>query len=112
MLVGGTILAGLEQPSYSAVAWAEGTVLALGTDEQVRGVSRGDSHVVELHGAFVVPIGADPAVRWPPDAMLEIGGPADLAVLLDDPRVAGLRQQPAMALLRSGHVVRGSLPSG
>lgn len=107
LLVGGTVLPGMERPSVSAIAWAEGIVLALGTDEQVLDVSRGDSRVIELHGEFVVPIGVDDGATWPPTATLEIGGPADFAVLLDDPRVA--RSRPSRVV---GSCVAGTSSAG
>lgn len=105
------MLPGLGHPSASAITWAEGTVLALGTNEQVRGVSRGDSHLVDLRGAFVVPVGPDEAVCWPPESTLAIGSPADLAVLSGDPRVDGEAGLLPLAVVRGGHVVRGRWPS-
>ena len=112
LAVGGSVIPGDGQPEVSALAWAEGTLLALGSDEEVRAISRGDSHVVDLHGAFVIPLEADGVARWPTDATLAVGGPADLAVLRNDPR--GPRTDPAalnaVAVLRRGHVVRGNLP--
>jgi hypothetical protein len=110
LLLGGTILRGVDEPSYAAIAWAEGTVLALGTDEQVRAVSRGDSEFVNLHGAYVVPVGPDETVAWPPTTTLEIGSPADLAILLDDPRRGPDGARLALGVLVGGHVVRGTLP--
>jgi len=112
LLVGGTIISGLDAPDVSAIAWAEDTVIALGDDAGVRGVSRGDSHVVDLAGAVVVPLGSDPEARWPADAILEVGGPADLAVLDRDPRgrPAGNAPALALALIRGGRVVAGRLP--
>jgi predicted amidohydrolase YtcJ len=107
LLVGGTVLPGAGRPAVSAMAWALGTLLVVGTDAQVLGVSRGDSLRVELHGEFVVPIGPADAASWPPAGTLEIGDPADFAVLLDDPRVA---PAPRVAwIVRGGHVVRGTL---
>jgi len=111
LLVGGTILPGGGQPSCSAIAWAEGIVLALGTDAQVRSASRGDSDFLELHGAFVVPLGAEDDPRWPPAGSLEIGGLADLAILNRDPRSSSVQTASVVALVRGGHAVRGSLPS-
>lgn len=112
LLVGGTILAGGGLPPCTAIAWAEGTVLALGTDDQVRSASRGDSDLVDLRGAFVVPIAPDAAPTWPSPATLEVGGPADLALLAEDPRAdAGTLLRPT-AVVRAGHVIRGHLPGG
>jgi hypothetical protein len=111
LLLGGTVLPGHGQPPHAAIAWAEGTVLALGTDDQVRAVSRGDSEFVNLRGAYVIPVGLDETVMWPPTTTLEIGSPADLAILLDDPRLGPDGARPALGVLRGGHVVRGTLPS-
>lgn len=114
LLVGGTVLPGGGEPDVSAIAWAGGTILALGTDHDVRTLSRGDSRVVDLRGAAVVPLAPDAGVAWPVDARLEVGGPADLAVLDRDPRTvpdstgsdAPVRVR---ALVRGGRVLSGSL---
>ena len=110
LLVGGTILPGRAQPPVSAMAWADGTVIALGTDAEIRALSRGDSAILRLGGAFVVPV--DPAgnVSWPPAVALEIGGPADLAILDADPRDANQPPRP-LAVIRGGHGTEGGLPS-
>jgi hypothetical protein len=92
LLTGATILPGDGQAPCEAIAWAEGTVLALGTDAEVRAISRGDSHVMEFRGAFVVPLGK----------ALEVGGPADLVVLAGDPR-SGLAGEAPIAVIRGGH---------
>ncbi len=76
LLLGATILPGGDRAPCEAIAWAHGTVLALGTDAEVRAISRGDSHVLGYPGAFVVPLGA----------VLAVGEPADLAILATDPR--------------------------
>ena len=113
LLVGGTVISGRDEPDVSAIAWAADTVIALGSDDDVRGTSRGDSHVIDLGGASVVALGEGPDARWPPDATLEVGGRADLAVLESDPRridaPAGQRLS-ALALVRGGRVVAGKLP--
>jgi hypothetical protein len=88
-------------------------ILLLGTNENVRSISRGDSHFVELGGAFVIPLG-DPgnpgdAPVWPPTATLEVGGPANLAILDADPRAGPARTR---ALIREGQVIAGSLEQG
>ncbi|HEX5825623.1 MAG TPA: hypothetical protein VFY18_14285 [Candidatus Limnocylindrales bacterium] len=97
----------------TAIAWAADTVIAIGSDDEVRETSRGDSHVIDLRGASVVALGEGPDVLWPPDASLEVGGRADLAVLANDPRLmdapAGQRLS-ALALIRGGRVVAGRLP--
>ncbi len=105
LLVGATILPGGDAPACEAMAWAHGTILALGSGADVRAISRGDSHVLEATGLFVVPL--DTTL----DAALEIGGSADLAVLAVDPRLEDA-QSPGepIAIIRGGHVVEGELP--
>ncbi len=97
LLLGGTVMPGGGQPDVSAIAWAEQIVLALGTDDEVRAISRGDSHFVGLAGMVVVPLGEK----------LEIGGPADMAVLSGPPQSA---LTTTVAVVRGGQVVEGSLP--
>jgi cytosine/adenosine deaminase-related metal-dependent hydrolase len=113
LLVGGIVLPGRDAPDASAIAWAEDTVLALGSDEQIRAISRGDSHLVDLGGAWVVPLGDATEASWPPDATLEIGGRADLAILDGDPRdpvVRGTGRPRTLAAVRGGRVVAGGVP--
>ena len=119
LLTGGTVLPGGDAPAATAIAWAGDTVLAVGSDETVRAISRGDSHAFELGGAFVVALdaGSDDDVSWPSAGMLEIGGRADLAVLDGDPRAGdagGLGASPirTLAIVRGGRVVAGMLPGG
>ncbi len=119
LLVGGVVITGGPGPDATAIAWAEDTILALGSDAEVRSISRGDSRFIDLQGAFVVPLapGAGAAspeadAAWPTDAVLELGGPADLAVVDRDPRLgsdatAGLPPVRTLALVRSGRVVAG-----
>lgn len=114
ILVGGRILTGADRPQASAIGWAAGTVIALGSEAEVRAISRGDSHFVDLAGAFVIPVAAGTEPRWPTDARLETGGPADLAVLRDDPRAAGdrgtTRAARPIAVIRGGELESGALP--
>ena len=75
LLLGGTIITGGSRPDAAAIAWASDTVLALGSEMEVRSISRGDSHVVEIQGRFVVPLApgadvemahrCDPGAGWP-----------------------------------------------
>jgi len=112
LLVGGTILPGGGASEATALAWAEDTVLALGSDAAISGISRGDSHVVDLAGRYVVPLDEGTQARWPVHATLEVGGRADLAILDRDPRQpgAGVRPLAAVAIVRGGRVVAGRLP--
>jgi hypothetical protein len=79
----------------SAIAWAADTILAVGSDEEVRAVSRGDSHVHVLGGAVVRP--ADDGGR------LEVGGRADMDLLAPD-------SATTIAVIRAGTIVEGALP--
>lgn len=110
LLLGGLVLPGSDLPDATAIAWAEGTILAVGTDEEVRAVSRGDSQILGVGGAVVIPLGTDGQPRWPADAVLEVGGPADMAVLRRDPR--GGRPLDVMAVIRAGRMILGALPGG
>jgi pimeloyl-ACP methyl ester carboxylesterase len=112
LLLGCTVITGRPGPDAAAIAWAADTVLALGSEMEVRSISRGDSHVVRFPGRFVVPLAPGADVAWPTDAILELGGPADLAVLDRDPRVAladdgRSLEAHVIALVRAGHVVTG-----
>ena len=112
LLIRGTVISGRDEPDVSAIAWAADTVIALGNDDDVLGISRGDSHVIDLGGACVVALGEGHDARWPPDATLDVGGRADFAVLASDPRrieaPAGQRLS-ILALVRGGRVVAGKL---
>ncbi len=113
LLLGGTVITGGSGPDAEAIAWAADTVLALGSEMEVRSISRGDSHVVRIPGRFVVPLAPGANLTWPTDATLEIGGPADLAVLAGDPRVgtsvegAGSQPVEVVAIVRAGRVETG-----
>ena len=96
LLMGATVLPGPGRPSCEAIAWAHGTVLAIGSEAAVRAISRGDSRVVSYPGAFVVPLGEP----------LEVGGPADLLVLGAPPGPAGrARGERPLAVVRGGMIV-------
>jgi len=69
LLVGGMVMPGGGKPDCSAIAWAEDVVLGLGTDAEVMSISHGDSTLIDLGGAFVVPLG---------EGTLEVGGPCRL----------------------------------
>ncbi len=105
ILTGGRILAlpdGASVPDApaTAIAWAGDTVLAVGTDEAVRAVSRGDSHIHELAGAIVRPLGG---------VLIEPGSPADFEVL-DASAEPAAGHPRRVALVRGGRVVEGALP--
>lgn len=118
LLVGGTVIPSGDAPDATAIAWAGDTILAIGDDDAIRAISRGDSHVVDLAGATVVAL--DPSGRpgWPTGGALEVGGPANLVVLPEDPRPhrasppsGGLvRSSEAIAVIEAGRVVAGRLP--
>lgn len=93
LLFGATILPGGGAPACEALAWASGTILALGTEAEIQAMSRGDSHVMTFPGSFVVPL----------EEPLEVGGAADLVVYERDPRL-GDPGDPE-GILRAGHVV-------
>jgi len=108
LLIGGRVIRGPSRAEATAIAWAADTILAVGTDEEVRAISRGDSHFADLAGRTVVPLAADGAVRWPPEGVLEVGGRADLAVLVPG---ADARADPrTIAVIRGGRIVSGALP--
>jgi predicted amidohydrolase YtcJ len=101
ILHGGTVIPGDGSSDGTAIAWAEGVVIAVGDDAGILGISRGDSAFVHLQGAAVAAADAG--------ASLGIGDAADLVILSADPR-RGVATE--IALLRGGHVVRGALPGG
>ncbi len=108
VLTGGLVLPGSDVRETTAIAWAGDTILAVGNDATVRAISRGDSHFVDLRGATVIPLAAGAEAAWPTDATLEVGGPAELAVLTHDPRRASFEVR---AVVRAGQVVEGALHS-
>jgi hypothetical protein len=94
ILTGGVIHAGEPRPRHTALAWAAGTVLAVGDDASVLAISRGDSRHVDLGGVVVRPLaGGD----------LEPGDPADFEIR----DAAGVTTR---AIVRGGHVVEGEFP--
>jgi predicted amidohydrolase YtcJ len=96
LLIGATILPGGGAPACEALAWAGGTILALGSEAEIRAISRGDSDVLEIAGRFVVPLATT----------LEVGAPADLLVLETDPRDPhGPGDTHPVAVIRGGHLV-------
>ncbi|MGD8486352.1 MAG: hypothetical protein PVH07_06905 [Chloroflexota bacterium] len=99
----GIVAPGPAGGTATAVAWAAEAVLAVGTDESVRAISRGDSIFLDLDGCAITPLPANPeaaadavrqagtgavdivsllvrAGRLDPEAALEPGAPADLAM--------------------------------
>jgi predicted amidohydrolase YtcJ len=112
ILVRGTVLPSRDAPPVAAIAWAGDTVIGLGSEAELRDLSRGDSDFVDLGGAFVVPLGPRGDVVWPPAATVEIGDRADLAIVADDPRLddPAAKARSAIALIRDGVIVAGALP--
>jgi hypothetical protein len=97
-------------PSPTAIAWAADRVLAVGSDDVVRAISRGDSTFIDLGGCVVTPLPTDPAPAerrvgeataaggsvdliaalaradlFDPASRLEPGAAADLAFWRDEP---------------------------
>jgi predicted amidohydrolase YtcJ len=139
--LGGRILASPADPDApppTAIAWAADRVLAVGSDADVRAISRGDSTFLDLGGCVVTPLPEDvslaeealrQAIRADPsvdlvaalaaaglvdsDAGLEPGSPADLAVWNTDPgsvpAAAGTR---VIAEVRAGAFTEGDEHSG
>jgi len=82
----------------TAVGWAAEAILAVGTDEAVRSISRGDSTFLDLDGCLVTPRDPDD-----PAASLEPGAPADLAFWRDGELVA---------TVEAGHFTEGDAHRG
>lgn len=86
----------------TAIAWAADVVLAVGPDDVVRAISRGDSTFLALDGCVVTPLD--------PGAVLEPGAPADLAFWGPGSEPgAGSRQ---VALVRAGAFTDGDIHHG
>jgi len=98
LLVNAVVLPGDDAPPCAALAWAEDTILALGTSGEIDAVSRGDSARFDVRGAFVVPAGAS----------LEPGASASFDLLDRDPRVPGATPR-SLTAVRDGRVTTGSL---
>ena len=110
----------------TAVGWAADAILAVGPDDVVRAISRGDSTFLDLSGCVVTPLPSDlhdaaavvrrsgprtadidrvlvEAELLYADASLEPGAPADFAIWdLRDPARPRLR-----AVVRDGHFTEG-----
>ncbi len=72
-------------PPATAIAWAFDRILAVGPDDVVEAISRGDSLFLDLDGQMVRAL----AVDGP--ATIDVGAPADLAFEADGRVVATLR---------------------
>jgi hypothetical protein len=137
----GPVAAGVDASAATAIAWAADRVLAVGPDEDVRSISRGDSIFLDLGGCVVTPLPDDPAraaelVRsvasgggpvdivellignglLSPAATLEPGSPADLACWRTDPGAGGRAASSAsprlIALVRAGAFTQGDEHAG
>lgn len=138
IFVGGRVEPGRADPAAghpggvaTALAWAADRVLAVGPDEDVRSISRGDSTFLDLGGCVVTPLPdelaraealleaapqmpgtsqAGPGERLleagliPEPGVLEPGSPADLAVWM---ALAGERTFRLAAVVRGGHFTEG-----
>jgi hypothetical protein len=135
--LGGSVLsAGTPgEPAPTAVAWAADSILAVGSDEAVRAISRGDSIFLDLAGCAVSPAPSDPkgaenllraaAATGDPfdavellvraglvegDARLEPGATCDLAFWSADPETASSASAPLLrivAIVRAGAFTHG-----
>ena len=120
----------------TALAWAADRVLAVGSDDTVRSISRGDSTFMDVGGCIITPLPDDPAraealiraasPRAAPDvdvatllvdtgsldptSILEPGSPADLAFWETGSGPSGLDRRPdvrLIAIVRGGHFSEG-----
>jgi predicted amidohydrolase YtcJ len=113
ILIGGTVIRGPGQADATAIAWAGGTIIAIGSDTEVRAISRGDSFVASIARLFVaaVPRSTDPSLDLA--GVLEVGGDANFAILTFDPRRPPSDHGTTASIVcvvRLGRVVRGRLP--
>ena len=81
ILLGGIVRPGPGIAPASAFAFAHDTILAVGSDPEVRAISRGDSRVVALGGCVVEPLAG---------SKLEPGAPASFRVTRDGVLVASV----------------------
>jgi len=117
----------------TAIGWADEAVLAVGSDEVVRSISRGDSTFIDLDGCVVTPMPTDldragELVRATTDEGLDVGrllvgaglldpastlspgSPADLAIWgrgLDPADPDGSVLLQLVATVRGGHFTEG-----
>jgi hypothetical protein len=124
--LGGQVLPDREGTGATAVGWAADAILAVGSDERVRAISRGDSTFLDLGGCVVTPLPADldaaeALVRDTTDGSLDVGALLIGAGLLEP--TAGLepgspadlafwRAAALVAVLRAGHFTRGDAHRG
>jgi len=119
---GGLVLGATAGQPATALAWAEDTVLAVGTDAEVRAISRGDSTFVDLVG-LAVSAGRDAAAATHLLraavargsgagierllAGIEPGAPADLLIWSRDPRTLAAEEAAdlrVVGFVRAGHL--------
>ena len=115
-----------DEGAATAIGWAADAVLAVGPDDVVRAISRGDSTFLDLRGCVVTPLPGDlrdasavvrrsaprrsdidrvlvEAELLDADASLEPGARADFAIWdLRDPAKPRLK-----AVVRDGHITEG-----
>lgn len=124
-----------DAPAPSAIGWAADRVLAVGSDEIVRAISRGDSTFLDISGRAVTPLPADTAGAerllraavtagspfratevlqraglLDPASVLEPGSPADLAFWSLDPETtaaAAAESLRIVAVVRAGAFTEG-----
>ncbi len=139
---GGTVLAAGDPADVppTAIAWAADRVLAVGSDADVRAISRGDSTFLAMDGCAVTPAPSDPAAAQrlvrtaigsgrafdtvavlldagllAPGATIETGSPADLAFWSADPRTvpqAVASSVRIVAIVRAGAFTQGDDHAG